>query len=71
MRRRVVVSALLAACGAALLAGCGQKGALFLPTKAAVPASASSSPPAPAASIARPAPISTDAAPATGSSSGH
>jgi predicted small lipoprotein YifL len=71
MRRRIVISALLLLCGAALLAGCGQKGPLFLPARGAIPATAASSPPAPAVSTARPAPASTDAAPAAGSSGGH
>ncbi|HEX5952314.1 MAG TPA: lipoprotein [Rhodanobacteraceae bacterium] len=69
MRRRVVVSALLLSCSAALLAGCGQKGPLFLPARGAIPATAASSPPAPAVSTARPAPASTAAA-AAGSSGG-
>ncbi|HKU79183.1 MAG TPA: lipoprotein [Rhodanobacteraceae bacterium] len=71
MRRRIVVSALLLLCSTALLAGCGQKGPLFLPTRSAVPASPSSSQPAPAISTARPASASTAAVPAAGSSGGH
>ncbi|HJR13732.1 MAG TPA: lipoprotein [Rhodanobacteraceae bacterium] len=69
MRRRVVISASLLLLGTGLLAGCGQKGPLFLPTKPATAASASSVP-APAASAATPAPATTSAAPAPASSSG-
>jgi predicted small lipoprotein YifL len=71
MRPGIVVSALLLLCGAVLLAGCGQKGPLFLPTKSAVPASAASAQPVPAMSTARPAPASTAAVPAADSSSSH
>lgn len=70
MRRRIVVSASLLLLGTGLLAGCGQKGPLFLPTKPAAPASATTSSPAPATSAAKPAPATTSAAPASASSGG-
>lgn len=72
MRRRIVVSASLLLLGTGLLAGCGQKGPLFLPIKPAAPASAMTSSPAPtpATSTAKPAPATTSAAPASASSGG-
>ncbi|MGN6788273.1 MAG: LPS translocon maturation chaperone LptM [Rhodanobacteraceae bacterium] len=56
MRRRVLVFASLLLLGIGVLAGCGQKGPLFLPAKPAAPASAASAA-APSASAA-PAPAS-------------
>ncbi|HEY9112394.1 MAG TPA: lipoprotein [Rhodanobacteraceae bacterium] len=67
MRHRIVISASLLLLGAGLLAGCGQKGPLFLPTKPAAPPPASSTP-APAASAGQPAPAATLATPASASS---
>jgi predicted small lipoprotein YifL len=66
MRRHIISAALLLVFG--LLAGCGQKGPLYLPTKAAAPASASSAP-ATATSAAKPAGAATTAVPASSSSS--
>jgi len=68
MRRRHF-AALLPLLGFGLLAGCGQKGPLYLPTKAPAPASAASTP-AMATSTAKPAGAATVAAPASSSSSG-
>ncbi|HEY7871277.1 MAG TPA: lipoprotein [Rudaea sp.] len=67
MRRHIIFVALLLVFG--LLAGCGQKGPLYLPTKAAAPASAASTP-AMATPTAKPAGAATVAAPASSSSSG-
>jgi len=67
MRRHILSAALLLVVG--LLAGCGQKGPLYLPTRAAAPASASSTP-ATATSVSRPAGSATVAAPASSSSGG-
>ncbi|MGH8214502.1 MAG: LPS translocon maturation chaperone LptM [Rhodanobacteraceae bacterium] len=53
--RRHVISASLLLLGAGLLAGCGQKGPLFLPpTKPVAPQPAASTPP-PAPAVAAPA----------------
>ncbi|HJP98951.1 MAG TPA: lipoprotein [Rhodanobacteraceae bacterium] len=67
--RRHLVSASLLLLGAGLLAGCGQKGPLFLPpTKPATPAPATSTPPpAPASSV--PAPAASATSPAAGATS--
>lgn len=59
--RRHVVSASLLLLGIGLLAGCGQKGPLYLPTRPAAPATSA---PATAASAARPATAATAAVPA-------
>ena len=50
------IAVLLAAAGAACLAGCGQKGALYLPEKNAAQVTAPAAPPAPAAAAAPAAP---------------
>jgi len=57
MRRHIVPASLLLL-GLGLLAGCGQKGPLFLPARPALPASAASAP-APAVSAAKPADAAT------------
>ncbi|HET9817586.1 MAG TPA: lipoprotein [Rhodanobacteraceae bacterium] len=63
--RRHLVAATLLLLGAGLLAGCGQKGPLFLPKpNVAAPASAPSTP-APAASAANPAGAASAATPAS------
>ncbi|TAN02888.1 MAG: hypothetical protein EPN36_15380 [Rhodanobacteraceae bacterium] len=67
--RHHVVSASLLLLGFGLLAGCGQKGPLYLPTKPVAPAAAASTP-APAATAAKPATAATAARPATAASSG-
>jgi len=67
--RHHYLAATLLLLGFGLLAGCGQKGPLYLPTKAAAPASASSTP-KPATSAAKPAGATTVAAPASSSSGG-
>jgi predicted small lipoprotein YifL len=67
MPRFVLRASLLLGLG--LLAGCGQKGPLVLPTKPAAPAPASSAP-APATSAARPAGAATTVAPASTATSG-
>jgi len=66
MRHHIAPTLLLLSIG--LLAGCGQKGPLFLPAKPVAPASASTS--APALSTAKPAPAMTSGVPASASSSG-
>ena len=64
MRRRVITASLLLL-GTGLLAGCGQKGPLFLPpTKPATPQPASSTQ-QPAPAISAPAPAASAASPAT------
>jgi predicted small lipoprotein YifL len=68
MRHRYFAAPLLLL-GFGLLAGCGQKGPLYLPTKAAAPASAASTPAA-TTSAAKPAGPATIAAPASSSSDG-
>jgi len=67
MRRYILSAALLLVFG--MLAGCGQKGPLYLPTRAAAPASASSAPAA-ATSAARPAGAATVVTPASAASGG-
>jgi predicted small lipoprotein YifL len=73
----IIPASLLLLLAAGLLAGCGQKGPLFLPARPVVPAAASSAPasadsstPAPATSAAQPVPATTSAVPAFASSSG-
>jgi hypothetical protein len=62
---KICAGVLLAAAGAALLAGCGQKGALYLPEKNAPQVTAPAAPPAPATpAAAAPAATATPAAPA-------
>lgn len=63
MRRHIVFAALLLGFG--LLAGCGQKGPLYLPPPKSVVAT-----PAPAVSDAKPASAVTAAAPTASTSSG-
>jgi predicted small lipoprotein YifL len=67
MRRSMISAALLLVFG--LLAGCGQKGPLYLPTKAAAPTPASSAP-GTATSASKPTGATTIVAPASSSSSG-
>jgi predicted small lipoprotein YifL len=61
------IAVLLTAAGAALLAGCGQKGALYLPEKNTAPVTAPAAPAAPApaapAAAAAPAPPAGTATP--------
>ncbi|TAM93732.1 MAG: hypothetical protein EPN40_12990 [Rhodanobacteraceae bacterium] len=69
MRRHVVYGSLLLL-GFGLLAGCGQKGPLFLPTKPATPASAAPASASAAPSAAKPARATTAAVPASATSNG-
>lgn len=62
--RRYIIFAVLAL-GFGLLAGCGQKGPLYLP-----PPKATVATPSTAASVAKPAPATTAAVPAAATSSG-
>ncbi|MGH8184336.1 MAG: LPS translocon maturation chaperone LptM [Rhodanobacteraceae bacterium] len=64
-----VVPASLLLLGIGLLAGCGQKGPLYLPTRPASSAPADSPPP-PATSVAKPAAAATAAIPAAATSGG-
>ncbi|HLI17286.1 MAG TPA: lipoprotein [Rhodanobacteraceae bacterium] len=67
MRRHIIAASLLVF-GIGLLAGCGQKGPLVLPTKPA-PAPTSAVP-ASSASVAKPAGATTTVAPASATSGG-